>query len=297
MSHLSCDNKKRLKEIASYIVSPGKGILAADESNASVSKRFKDINFENNEENRRLFRQLLFTDDKIGDHLGGAILFEESFFQKDDNGKLFRQILKEKGVKIGIKLDRGLLEIPGSKDEKTTLGLDDLSARCKKFAEGGAEFAKWRCVLRIDEHDHTPSEMSYIDVSQTLAKYALICQQHGIVPIVEPEVLRDGDHDLKAAQRVTEKILSMLYSALSLYGVYLEGTLLKPNMVTPGLVFILLHLGQDCKTKYTPEQVAEATVKALSRTVPPCVPGITFLSGGQSEKDASIHLNAINAIK
>lgn len=288
MSHLSSEKKKRLHEIACAIVAPGKGILAADESNASVHKRFSEIKLENNEENRRLFRQMLFTAPGIEKYLGGVIFFEETFYQKDDSGKLFVDGLREKGIRAGIKLDKGLVSIPGTCDEKFTQGFDDLMARCKKFAEGGAEFAKWRCVLKISQLEGAPSELSYTDVAHTLAKYALYCQENGIVPIVEPEVLRDGDHDLKTAQKVTEKILSKLYEALVFYGVYLEGTLLKPNMVT---------CGQACKTQYTPDEVADATVTALARTVPCSVPGVTFLSGGQSEKDASIHLNCINKKK
>ncbi|KAF1741570.1 hypothetical protein MXB_1446, partial [Myxobolus squamalis] len=247
-----------------------------------------DIHLENTEENRRCFREMLFSVPGAEECIGGIIFHEETFDQKDSTGKRFVDVLRSKGIKVGIKLDKGLVTIPGTKDEKTTQGLDDLAERCKKFAAGGAEFAKWRCVLKISEEDQTPSKVAYSDVARTLTKYALICQHNGIVPIVEPEVLRDGNHTLAHAQQVTEKILKKLYFEFSIFGVYLEGTLLKPNMVT---------CGQDCTKKYTPEEVAIATVTALARTVPCSVPGVTFLSGGQSERDASIHLNAINQVK
>ncbi|KAM4012094.1 fructose-bisphosphate aldolase A, partial [Anomaloglossus baeobatrachus] len=167
--------------------------------------------------------------------------------------------------------------------ETTTQGLDGLSERCAQYKKDGADFAKWRCVLKISEH--TPSHLSMLENANVLARYASICQQNGIVPIVEPEVLPDGDHDLKRCQYVTEKVLAAVYKALSDHHVYLEGTLLKPNMVTPG---------HACSKKYSPEEVAMATVTALRRTVPPSVSGITFLSGGQSEEEATVHLNAIN---
>ncbi|KII66057.1 Fructose-bisphosphate aldolase C [Thelohanellus kitauei] len=287
MSHLPADKKKRLHTIAKEIVAKGKGILAADESNASVAKRFSEIKLDNTEENRRLFRQMLFSAKGAEEYLGGVIFFEETFKHMDDSGKLFVELLKERGIKVGIKLDKGLVTIPGTDDEKFTQGFDGLVERCKEFAQKGAVFAKWRCVLKISKKG-LPSELAYQEVACTLAKYALICQENGIVPIVEPEVLRDGDHDLQTAQKVTETILSKLYDALTFYGVYLEGTLLKPNMVTAG---------EACPTKYTPDEVAEATVVALSRTVPCAVPGITFLSGGQSEKSATHHLSLINKKK
>jgi len=171
----------------------------------------------------------------------------------------------------------------GSEGESTTQGLDDLSARCAQYKKDGCDFAKWRCVLKIGKN--TPSYQGMLENANVLARYASICQMNGLVPIVEPEVLPDGDHDLDRAQKVTETVLAFVYKALNDHHVYLEGTLLKPNMVTAGA---------QCTTKYTPEQVATATVTALSRTMPAAVPGVTFLSGGQTEEDATVHLNAIN---
>jgi fructose-bisphosphate aldolase class I len=195
------------------------------------------------------------------------------------------EMLKSNGVIPGIKVDTGTVPLAGSDGECTTQGLDGLSDRCAQYKKDGADFAKWRCVLKISSH--TPSRQAMLENANVLARYASICQQNGLVPIVEPEVLQDGDHDLETAQRVTEEVLSFTYKALADHHIFLEGTLLKPNMVT---------CGQSCTTKYTPEDVALATVTVLRRTVPPAVPGITFLSGGQSEEDATIHLNAINKV-
>ncbi|CAF3448591.1 unnamed protein product [Rotaria sp. Silwood1] len=282
--YLSADKEKELVEIAATLITKGKGLLAADESTASMLKRFQSIALENNEENRRLYRQILFTGSKeLSNYISGVIFFHETFYQYDNNGKLFRDILKEKGIISGIKVDKGLVPLAGTNGENTTQGLDNLSERCAQYYRDGARFAKWRCALKID--DGLPSELCIRETSNVLARYASICQQNGIVPIVEPEVLPEGDHDLKTCQYVTEKVLAATYKALSEHHVFLEGTLLKPNMVTAGF---------DCKKKYKPEDIARATVTALQRTVPPAVPGICFLSGGQSEEEASINLNAIN---
>ncbi|XP_023648113.1 fructose-bisphosphate aldolase A [Paramormyrops kingsleyae] len=281
---LSTEQKKELSDIAQRIVAPGKGILAADESTGSVAKRFQSINAENTEENRRLYRQLLFTaDERVNPCIGGVIFFHETLYQKDDSGKLFPQLIKEKGMVVGIKVDKGVVPLAGTNGETTTQGLDGLYERCAQYKKDGADFAKWRCVLKITPT--TPSSLAIMENANVLARYASICQMHGIVPIVEPEILPDGDHDLKRCQYVTEKVLAAVYKALSDHHVYLEGTLLKPNMVTAG---------HSCSHKFTSQEIAMATVTALRRTVPPAVPGITFLSGGQSEEEASINLNAIN---
>jgi fructose-bisphosphate aldolase class I len=249
-----------------------------------MAKRLQPIGLENNEENRRLYRQILFTSSKdVANAISGVIFFHETFYQDDDNGKPFRQILKEKGIIPGIKVDKGLVPLAGTEGENTTQGLDGLAERCAQYYKDGARFSKWRCALKIG--DGLPSELAMRETANVLARYASICQQNGLVPIVEPEVLPEGDHDLETCQRATEKVLAATYKALSEHHVFLEGTLLKPNMVTAGF---------DCKKKYTPEDIARATVTALQRTVPPAVPGICFLSGGQSEEDASINLNAIN---
>nr|ABF60003.1 fructose bisphosphate aldolase [Acipenser baerii] len=281
---LTTEQKKELSDIAQRIVAPGKGILAADESTGSMDKRMAQINTENTEENRRFYRQILFSaDDRVKPCIGGVIFFHETLYQKTDAGVTFSKFIKDKGVVVGIKVDKGVVPLAGTNGETTTQGLDGLYERCAQYKKDGADFAKWRCVLKITPT--TPSRLAIIENANVLARYASICQMHGIVPIVEPEILPDGDHDLKRSQYVTEKVLAAVYKALSDHHVYLEGTLLKPNMVTAG---------QACTKKYTAQEIAMATVTALRRTVPPAVPGVTFLSGGQSEEDASINLNAIN---
>uniref|UniRef100_A0A2I2ZFU3 Fructose-bisphosphate aldolase n=1 Tax=Gorilla gorilla gorilla TaxID=9595 RepID=A0A2I2ZFU3_GORGO len=273
---LSAEQKKELSDIALRIVAPGKGILAADESVGSMAKRLSQIGVENTEENRRLYRQVLFSaDDRVKKCIGGVIFFHETLYQKDDNGVPFVRTIQDKGIVVAGCENK----LVGT----VLAGLDGLSERCAQYKKDGADFAKWRCVLKISER--TPSALAILENANVLARYASICQQNGIVPIVEPEILPDGDHDLKRCQYVTEKVLAAVYKALSDHHVYLEGTLLKPNMVTPG---------HACPIKYTPEEIAMATVTALRRTVPPAVPGVTFLSGGQSEEEASFNLNAIN---
>eukprot|EP00088_Acartia_fossae_P041384 TRINITY_DN4329_c0_g1_i2.p1 TRINITY_DN4329_c0_g1~~TRINITY_DN4329_c0_g1_i2.p1 ORF type:complete len:365 (-),score=111.50 TRINITY_DN4329_c0_g1_i2:251-1345(-) len=280
------DLQRELKEIANKIATPGKGILAADESEGTMGKRLANVGQENTEENRRRFRELLFTSDKalIGQAISGVILFHETLYQKTTDGTPFIDLIKERGIVAGIKVDKGVKELFGAEDnEVTTQGLDDLDKRCKQYKADGCDFAKWRCVLKINTN--TPSYQAILENANVLARYASICQAAGIVPIVEPEVLCDGDHSLDRCQKVTETVLAAVYKALNDHHVYLEGTLLKPNMVTAG---------QSCPTQATPEQVGAATVTALSRTVPAAVPGIVFLSGGQSEIQATANLNAIN---
>lgn len=287
MTFLSSEQKEELARIADSIVVAGKGILAADESTGSIGKRLATINLENTEDNRRAYRQLLFTADaSLSESISGVIFFHETFYQKTDNGVSFPKLLKSMGIIPGIKVDKGMVNLLGTNDETTTQGLDDLSIRCAQYKKDGADFAKWRCALKIGQG--LPSQLAIAENANVLARYASICQMNGIVPIVEPEILPDGEHDLATTQAITEKVLAAVYKALSDHNVYLEGTLLKPNMVTAGF---------QCKTTYTPEQNARATVTALSRTVPPAVPGITFLSGGQSEENASLNLNSINQIK
>lgn len=284
--YLSKEKEDELARIANSIVAPGKGILAADESTSTIGKRFSSIQLENTQENRRQYRQLLFTSGThLNKYVSGVILYDETFHQKNDEGKLFTQVLREQGIVPGIKVDTGVVNLAGSLNEVTTQGLDKLAERCEAYKAGGADFAKWRCVLKIS--GHTPSYQAMLENANVLARYASICQQAGIVPIVEPEVLPDGDHDLATAQRVTEEVLSFVYKSLADHHIYLEGSLLKPNMVTPGQSFTHQH---------TPAHIAHATVQALRRTVPAAVPGVTFLSGGQSEEDATINLNAINQV-
>lgn len=276
--------QEELKNIATAIVAPGKGILAADESVSTCGKRLKDIGVENTEENRRLYRQLLFgTDAVLSENISGVILFHETVYHKTDDGTPFVEVLKTKGIIPGIKVDKGVVPLYGSEDECTTQGLDDLAERCAMYKRDGCHFAKWRCVLKIGKN--TPSYQAIMENANVLARYASICQANRLVPIVEPEVLPDGSHDLDRAQKVTETVLAAVYKALNDHHVFLEGTLLKPNMVTAGM---------QSPLKYTPEEVAEATVRAFQRTVPPAVAGVVFLSGGQTEEDATLHLDAIN---
>lgn len=283
---LSGEKKAELKSTAEAIVVAGKGILAADESTGTIGKRFDKISLANTEENRRDYRELLFSADaSYSNSISGVILFEETLYQKDASGTLLIKHLHDCGVIPGIKVDKGTVLLGGTSEETTTQGLDGLAERCAKYYKDGARFAKWRSVLRISSH--TPSYLALLENANVLARYASICQQNGLVPIVEPEVLPDGEHDLETAQRVTEEVLSFVYKALADHHVYLEGSLLKPNMVTPG---------QSCPIQYSSHQIAQATVEALQRTVPSAVPGVVFLSGGQSEADATVNLNAINMV-
>lgn len=286
--HGTPELQAELADIAKRIVADGRGILAADESTGTIGKRLDKINVENNEENRMKYRKLLFEAPKhIGESLGGCILFHETLYQKDNEGKLITDNLKERGIIRGIKVDKGVVPLAGCDNEGTTQGLDDLGNRCKQYKKDGCDFAKWRCVLRIQNGGQTPSQCAIQENANVLARYASICQMNGLVPIVEPEILIDGDHTLQVCQDVTERVLAAVYKALSDHHVYLEGTLLKPNMVTPG---------KDCTEEATPEQIALATVTAFRRTVPAAVPGITFLSGGQTEVEATKNLNAMNKL-
>ncbi|KAJ6950949.1 fructose-bisphosphate aldolase [Populus alba x Populus x berolinensis] len=274
-----------LIKTAKYIATPGKGILAADESTGTIGKRLSSINVENIESNRQALRELLFTSGKALPYLSGVILFEETLYQKASNGKPFVEVLQENNIIPGIKVDKGVVELAGTNGETTTQGFDSLGARCQQYYKAGARFAKWRAVLKIGPTE--PSELSIQQNAQGLARYAIICQENGLVPIVEPEILTDGSHDIKKCAAATEIVLAAVYKALNDQHVLLEGTLLKPNMVTPG----------SDSPKVTPEVIAEHTVTALRRTVPPAVPGIVFLSGGQSEEEATLNLNAMNKLE
>ncbi|KAL8033335.1 hypothetical protein ABFX02_13G153900 [Erythranthe guttata] len=270
---------------AKYIATPGKGILAADESTGTIGKRLSSINVENIESNRQALRELLFTSPSALPLLSGVILFEETLYQKTTDGKPFVDVLLDNGVLPGIKVDKGTVDLAGTNGETTTQGFDSLGSRCSQYYKAGARFAKWRAVLKIGPNE--PSELSIQQNAQGLARYAIICQENGLVPIVEPEILTDGSHDIKQCAAATEKVLAAVYKALNDQHVLLEGTLLKPNMVTPG----------SDSPKVSPEEIAEYTVAALRRTVPPAVPGIVFLSGGQSEEEATVNLNAMNKLE
>merc|ERR1712142_1402383 len=248
--------QEELRRIANAIVAPGKGILAADESTGTMGKRLAGIGVDNTEENRRKYIQLLFTCDKtLANSISGVILFHETLYQKSDDGTPFVDMIKNQGIIPGIKVDKGVVPLMGSEGESTTQGLDDLSQRCAQYKKDGCDFAKWRSVLKIGKN--TPSYQGMLENANVLARYASICQMNGLVPIVEPEVLMDGSHDLERAQKVTETVLAFTYKALQDHHVYLEGTLLKPNMVLAG---------QECTTKYTPQDAAKATVLSFHRS-------------------------------
>merc|ERR1719162_573787 len=258
------------------MVKPGKGLLACDESTGTVGARLESIGLENNEDNRREWRQLLFTTPDIGDCISGAILFEETLYQDSTEGKPFVDVLKEKGIIPGIKVDTGLKPLCGAGDEETWCsGLDGLYDKCVLHYAQGARFAKWRTALRIDVDQGFPTDYAIDEAAHGLSRYARICQEAGLVPIVEPEILIDGTHDIYETAKVQE------------CGVMLEGTLLKPSMTVCGV---------DCEDKPAVEEIARLTVQTLSRSIPSAMPGVTFLSGGISEEDSSIYLNEINKI-
>jgi len=268
---------------ANLIATPGKGILAADESTGTIGQRFSKISLENNENNRRDYRELLFgTKSDVNKYISGVIMFEETLFQKAADGTPFPELLKSQGIITGIKVDKGVVNLSGTDGETATQGLDGLAERVQKYYEAGARFAKWRAVLKVAAG---PSQLSIQENAHTLARYAVICQENGLAPIVEPEILLDGTHSIEVSAVATEKVLAATFKALNDHHVLLEGILLKPNMVLSGT---------DAEKKAGPKEVAEFTVRTLQRTVPPAVPGIMFLSGGQAEAEATANLNAIN---
>ena len=277
--------KDELMVNAKKLATPGKGILASDESTGTIGNRFKQIDVENTHENRIAYRELLFTTPGLEDHISGAIIYDETARDKGSDGKDLIQHLKDKDILIGLKVDTGMTIIEGTNDESATTGLDGLGARCKEYYEMGTRFAKWRAVVKIG--DGCPSDVSIKETAHSLARYGNICQHNGIVPIIEPEILTDGTHDIKECARISEKVFNAVMSELIEQGLLLEGLLLKPNMILPGA---------ECKERACPEEVAFYTVRTLSRTITPAIPGITFLSGGQSEEDASLNLNAINQL-
>ncbi|KAH8406654.1 hypothetical protein KR222_001595, partial [Zaprionus bogoriensis] len=289
MTHFFYPNKELQDElscIAKALVAPGKGILVSDESTAAMGKRLQSIGLENTEENRRLFRQLLVsTDPKISENISGMLLFHEALYQKTDSGAPFTEVLRKKGIIPGIKVDKMLVPLFCSMDEFTTQGLDDLHLRCAQYKKDGCDFAKWRSVFKIDKT--TPSNQAIIENANVLARYAAICQSQRVVPLVEVEVTQYGDHDLDRCQKVTELVLSAVFKAFVDHHVYLEGMLLRPSMVTPG---------QSSNKNTTANDIGMASILALRRTVPPAVPGILFTSGGMSEEEASVNLNAINNV-
>jgi fructose-bisphosphate aldolase class I len=267
---------------AKAIASPGKGIMAMDESNATCGKRLDSIGVENTEDNRRAYRELLITAPGIGEYVGGAILFEETLYQSCSDGETMVDKLKAAGVIPGIKVDKGLVPMINSNGESWCQGLDGLAQRCAEYYKAGARFCKWRSVVDVGAG---PSMIAARDCAYGLARYAAIAQSEGLVPIVEPEILLDGDHDIDRTLEVAEAVWAETFKYMADNGVLFEGILLKPSMVTAGA---------DSKSKNSPEEIASYTLKMLNRRVPPAVPGIMFLSGGQSELESTLNLNAMN---
>jgi fructose-bisphosphate aldolase class I len=278
-------NTHELELTARALVAPERGILAADESTGTIKKRFDSIGVESTEETRRAYRELLFTTPGIGDHISGVILYDETIRQTAADGTPFAEVLAAAGVIPGIKVDTGAKDLALSPGEKVTEGLDGLRERIAEYASLGARFAKWRAVITIG--DGIPTAACIGANAHALARYAAICQEGGLVPIVEPEVLMDGDHTIEACHEATVWTLQTVYEQISRQHVYLEGSLLKPNMVVPG---------KDCPAQAGVEEVAAWTIRALRATVPAAVPGIVFLSGGQTEAEATAHLSAMNAM-
>ena len=274
---------EQLAETAQAMVAAGKGIIAIDESTATIAKRFAGVGIENTEENRRAYRELLLTTPKLGEYISGAILYDETIRQSTKGGVPFTRVMMDNGIIPGIKVDKGPQPLAGFPGEVVTEGLDGLRERLQEYYKLGARFAKWRAVINIGED--IPSGSCIEANSHALARYAALCQEQGIVPMVEPEVLMDGDHDIQTCYEVTEVVLRSLFDALYQQSVMLEGTILKASMVVPG---------KDCPEQASIEEVAEATIRCLKATVPASLPGIVFLSGGQSDEDATAHLDAMN---
>ena len=280
-----CIRDRTLEEIANYIVSDGKGILAADESSGTIEKRFKSINVESTEDNRRKYREMLFRSPVMAEAIGGVILFDETLRQKSSDGDYLRNVILDHGSLPGIKVDQGVKEFEGGSDEKITTGLDGLHERCQEYEKLGAKFTKWRAVINVS--DEIPSNNCISENMNALAEYALIAQQSNMVPIVEPEVIMDGSHSVERCHEVTNQTLLVLFEMLDKKNVNIKGTLLKPNMVVSGT---------ENNYQAPIEEVAEKTLQCLKSSVPDELPGIVFLSGGQSDLDATAHLDAMNKI-
>ena len=287
---MNCNpHQETLYQTVKALTASGKGILAADESPGSMSKKFNPINVENNEENRRKYRSILFATEGLEEYISGTILHEETLYQKFDEEKSMVDQIKSKGIVIGIKVDKGLKPLwPGQPQnpEKFTAGLDSLDDLCKRSFEKGARFAKWRCALAISES--TPSQLAIDEVARTLARYAKVCQSHGLVPIVEPELLPLGNHTICTCAKLSRQIFAKCFQLLAEYKVDMKGCLLKPHMITPGL---------DSLSQWNNAQIGKMTAEILGSTVPSNLGGVFFLSGGQDEYTATRNLLAINKAK
>src|SRR6202022_646915 len=280
-------NLAALNKVALAMATPGKGILAADESSGTIKKRFDAINVASTEESRRDYREMLFRcSEAMTKHIPAVILYDETIWQDARDGTPLVKIIEQSGAIPGIKVDEGTQAVPNCPGELITVGLDKLAERLKKYYERGARFAKWRAVINIDK-DKIPSMTAIHVNAHALGRYAALCQDAQIVPIVEPEVLMDGDHDIDRCYEVSQRVLNKTFQELRIQRVALEGMILKPNMVIPG---------KKRRKQASVEQVAEKTIRLLKNCVPAAVPGIAFLSGGQSDEDATAHLNAMNRI-
>ena len=277
-------DKKSLEDIAQKMVADGKGILAADESTGTIKKRFDTIALESTEDSRRDYREMLFrSDEAMRSAISGVILYDETIRQKAADGTTLVSLIEQAGSIPGIKVDTGAKDMAGHPNEKVTEGLDGLRERLEEYFKLGARFAKWRAVINIG--DGIPSRACISANTHALARYAALCQENGIVPIVEPEVIMDGSHTAETCYEVTSSVLSALYTQLEEQNVYLEGSILKPNMIVSGT---------ECPTQASVQQVAEMTLDCFNKCVPQAVPGIIFLSGGQADELATAHLDAIN---
>ena len=276
---------EQLAETALAMVAPGKGIIAIDESTTTIGKRFAAVGIENTEDHRRAYRELLLTTPKLSQHISGAILYDETLRQSTRAGVPFARYLADSGILPGIKVDKGTVALAGFPGELVTEGLDGLRPRLEEYYRLGARFAKWRAVINIG--DDIPTGTCIEANCHALARYAALCQEQGLVPMVEPEVLMDGDHDIETCYEVTEAVLRSLFAALYEQNVLLEGTILKASMVVSG---------KDCDEQASVEEVAESTLMCLKSTVPAILPGIVFLSGGQEDEDATAHLDAMNRL-
>src|SRR2546430_9825259 len=277
---------ENLETVAKKLVAPGKGILAADESSGTIEKRLKSINVPSTEENRRMYREILFTAKGAGEFISGVILFDETIRQKSRDGRSFVEVLEQQGIVPGIKVDEGAKAMANCPVEKITEGLDGLRERLAECRQLGARFAKWRAVIGIG--DGIPTRTCIDANAEALARYAALCQEGDLVPIVEPEVLMDGTHTIERYFEVTQETLEGVFHALYEHRVSLEGMLLKPNMVLSG---------KECPQQASVQEVAEATVRCMRRVVPAAVPGLVFLSGGQTDLQATEHLNAMNRLE
>ncbi|EFN84595.1 Fructose-bisphosphate aldolase [Harpegnathos saltator] len=272
-----------LQRIIETLTAPGKGLLACDESPTGLEHRFCDIDVENSESARRDYREMLLSTDKLSRYISGVILHDETIRQRTSRNVEFVEFLRRRNIVAGVKVDLGLVPLFGTEDEKTTQGLDELREKCARYKQAGCHFTKWRCVFSISEK--CPSHLAMITNANVLARYASICQGARMVPIVEPDILTTGDYDINRALRAHQQVLSILFRVLNEHHVYLEGMLLKPAMVLPGITGT---------KKYTPQVVARYTLSVLRRTVPVAIPAIFFLSGGQTDEESATNLNAIN---